>query len=81
MKFIIGNWKSNGTIAEKDAMFKSLKNVRTNNKIVLCLPFTLLDSNITHAHLGAQDISVHSNGAFTGDISGQMLKDAENVYW
>jgi triosephosphate isomerase len=76
MKFIIGNWKSNGTISEKDAMFNSLKNVRTNNKIVLCLPFTLLDSNITHAHLGAQDISVHSNGAFTGDISGQMLKDA-----
>jgi len=76
MKFIIGNWKSNGTIAEKDSMFKSLKNVKTNNKIVLCLPFTLLDNNISHAHLGAQDISIHPNGAFTGDISGQMLKDA-----
>lgn len=80
MKFIIGNWKMNGNTDEKDALLKSLKNSRTKNKVVVCLPFTLLYGNDFGITLGAQDISEHPNGAYTGDISGQMLKDANVKY-
>ncbi|MBR3510734.1 MAG: triose-phosphate isomerase [Alphaproteobacteria bacterium] len=80
MKFIIGNWKMNGNLAEKEAMFKALKNVKTNNKVIICLPFTLLYDNKYKTIIGAQDISQYSNGAYTGDISGEMLKDAGAEY-
>ncbi len=80
MKLIIGNWKMNGTWDEKEELLKSLKNVRTKNKIVLCLPFTLLCGNDHGITLGAQDISEHNNGTYTGDISGQMLLDANVKY-
>ena len=80
MKFIIGNWKMNGNTEQKDVLLKSIKNVQTNNKIVICLPFTLLHGNDFGITIGAQDISEHTNGAYTGDISGQMLKDANIKY-
>jgi triosephosphate isomerase len=80
MKFIVGNWKMNGNMEGKEALLKSLKNLRTNNKVILCLPFTLLYGNDYGTIIGAQDISEHDNGAYTGDISGQMLKDADIKY-
>lgn len=80
MKLIVGNWKMNGTHDEKEAFFKSLKNVQTDNKVIICLPFTLLYGNNYGITIGAQDISEHGNGAFTGDISAQMLKDAGAKY-
>ena len=75
MKFIIGNWKMNGDMSEKDSLLKSLKNVHTKNKVVICLPFTLLCGNDFGITIGAQDLSPYTNGAYTGDISGQMLKE------
>ncbi len=76
MKFIIGNWKMNGDMASKESMLKSLKTVKSGNKIVLCLPFTLLcGKNNSGISIGAQDVSFHENGAYTGDISATMLKE------
>lgn len=80
MKFIIGNWKMNGNMETKESLFKALKNVKTDNKIIMCLPFVLLYGNDYGITVGAQDISKHDNGAYTGDISGQMLKDADVKY-
>ena len=80
MKFIIGNWKMNGTRKEKDTMFKELSKIKTKNKIVMCLPFTLLAGENHNITLGAQDVSNHNNGAYTGDISATMLKDAGAQY-
>lgn len=80
MKFIIGNWKMNGTTSDKELLLKSLKNVHTDNKVIICLPFTLLCGNDFGTTIGAQDISEHSNGAYTGDISGQMLTDLDVKY-
>ncbi len=80
MKFIVGNWKMNGTLDEKEAFLKALKNVKTNNKIIICMPFTLVYGNDHGITIGAQNISEHANGAYTGDISGQMLKDADVKY-
>ena len=80
MKFIIGNWKMNGTMAAKESLLKSLKSIKTKNKIIMCLPFTLLHGENFGINIGAQDISNHENGAYTGDISGQMLKKAGVKY-
>lgn len=80
MKFIVGNWKMNGNMDDKETFLKALKNVRTNNKVIMCLPFTLLYGKDYGVTLGAQNISEHSNGAYTGDISGQMLSDANVKY-
>jgi len=80
MKFIVGNWKMNGTWDEKETFLKALKNVKTNNKTIICMPFTLLFGNDHGITIGAQNISEHNNGAYTGDISGQMLKDADVKY-
>ena len=73
MKIIVGNWKMNGNTEQKEIMLKALKNLKTKNKVILCLPFTLLAGNNHNIIIGAQDISNHQNGAYTGDISGQML--------
>lgn len=80
MKFIVGNWKMNGTMDDKEKLLHSLKHVETNNKIIVCLPFTLLHGNDFGITIGAQDISEHKNGAYTGDISGTMIRESGAKY-
>ena len=81
MKILVGNWKSNGNLSAKRKLFSAISKLKTDIKIILCLPYTLLfgDKNKKIA-IGAQDISTHDNGSFTGDISGQMLKDTGVKY-
>lgn len=80
MKFIVANWKMNGNHQDKDTMITAIKEIQTDNKIILCLPFTLLYGDNSGVVIGAQDVSNHENGAFTGDISTQMLTDAGAKY-
>ena len=70
----------NGNSEDKESILKSLKNVRTKNKVIMCFPFTLLYGNDFGITIGAQDISQYPNGAYTGDISGKMLSDAGVKY-
>lgn len=86
-KFIIaGNWKMYKTIVEAIELANGLKRElfqleSDDIDIVLCPPFTALsevseviaDSNI---RLGAQDLYWQEEGAFTGEVSPLMLKDA-----
>ena len=85
---IAGNWKMNKTVTEALALVDDLKNGLANIKevdIVVCPPFTALcevskalrDSNI---RLGAQDMSEHNAGAYTGDITAEMLKELSVRY-
>ena len=80
---IAGNWKMNKTVAEALALVNSLKIELANVKevdIVVCPPYTALesvsqatlDSNIK---LGAQNMSEHNVGAYTGEIAAVMLKE------
>ena len=80
---IAGNWKMNKTVAEALDLVGDLKIELANVKevdIVVCPPFTALgavskalpDSNI---RLGAQNMSEHNVGAFTGEIAAGMLKE------
>lgn len=83
-KVIAGNWKMNMLIEEGIKLAKDIKdNNESNNKdveIILCPPSTLLkpigdvikDSDIK---LGAQNVHFEDDGAYTGEISTNMLDD------
>ena len=80
MKFIVGNWKMNGNHKDKKSMIEKISKIKTKNKIILCLPFTLLCGENGGVILGAQNISEHDNGAYTGDISGKMIAEMGAKY-
>ncbi len=78
---VAGNWKLSGTIAETETLIKDLlagDSHREGVQVIVCPPYTslfwahkLLDGS--HIALGGQDMSVHDSGAFTGEVSAQML--------
>ncbi|MCK4532516.1 triose-phosphate isomerase [bacterium] len=85
---IAGNWKMNKETESAVSLVRELKTeVRdiTDREIVVCPPFTLLgevkknlcDSNI---FLGGQNMFWEKEGAYTGEISPLMLKDAGCKY-
>lgn len=83
MKIIAGNWKMNGDAAALDALLTEMQNIKTDNKIILCLPATLISQATGQAGriaIGGQDCSAHSAGAFTGEISAAQLADAGAKY-
>ncbi len=81
---IAGNWKMNKTVAEAVDLVHGLKLELAKVKdvdIVVCPPFTAL-SEVSKAilsskniALGAQNLSEHNMGAYTGEIAAQMLKE------
>lgn len=73
MKIIAGNWKMNGSRDALQNMADALRNINTENRVVLCVPFTMLCGKYDAFALGAQDVSTHDHGAFTGEVSASML--------
>ena len=80
MKIIAGNWKMNGTRSGLSEMQTALAGVNTENRVILCVPFTFIDGTTGPAAIGAQDVSEHDHGAFTGQVSATMLADAGAKY-
>ena len=80
MKIIAGNWKMNGTRSRLQQMQSDLAGVNTENLVILCVPFTFIDGGHGPAAIGAQDVSEHDHGAFTGQVSASMLSDAGAKY-
>jgi triosephosphate isomerase (TIM) len=85
---IAGNWKMHNTIKEAVELVTGLKRELDSLysvDIVVCPTFTalsdvhelLIDSNIK---LGAQNLYWEQKGAFTGEVSAEMLKDAGCEY-
>jgi triosephosphate isomerase (TIM) len=81
--FVAGNWKMNGLRSSAAEIIRIVQGARalTAVDLMICPPATLLGlfASIVEGspvHLGAQDCYTQSNGAFTGDISAEMLKDA-----
>ena len=76
-KIIVANWKMNGseTLIKEFSAFAPIK----KNTIIICPPFTLLDSAKTtlpdFIKIGAQNCSEEDTGAFTGEISASMLRE------
>lgn len=86
-KVIAGNWKMNKDVFETADLINGLKKLLPASKaeVIVCPPYTSLlvaqqllkDSAIK---LGAQDVSVHDDGAYTGEVSIKMLKSAGCEY-
>ena len=81
-KLIAGNWKMNGSLASNESLVKGLLAglAAPSCGVALCVPSVYLaqcQSLLTGSaiDLGAQDISQHEAGAFTGEVSGAMLKE------
>ena len=80
MKIIAGNWKMNGTQSALEEMQDAMGKIMTDNTVILCVPFTLISGGMGPVAIGAQDVSTHDKGAFTGEISAEMLANAGAKY-
>jgi triosephosphate isomerase len=80
---IAGNWKMHGLVAqlaEIEAIAKYVYATPPEADVLICLPATLLSRAAQTAAgriaIGGEDCHAEVTGAFTGDVSAQMLKDA-----
>ncbi|MHC4757598.1 MAG: triose-phosphate isomerase [Planctomycetota bacterium] len=89
-KLVAGNWKMN---MDADSSVKLAEGIALKSQevagakvdIMLCPPFVYLPAVINavrteHIAVGAQNVYFESNGAFTGEISIEMLKDIGCTY-
>lgn len=80
-KLIAGNWKMNGLMADSKERAQKLAQAAINGvDLVLCPPATLIPLLAetlrgTTVMYGGQDCHAEKSGAFTGNISADMLKD------
>jgi triosephosphate isomerase len=81
-KLVAGNWKMHGTLAENDALLTALLAGMGDVKalVAVCVPYPYLAQ--AQAKLdgsviawGAQNMSQHAKGAYTGEVSAAMLND------
>ena len=80
-KVIAGNWKMNMLPNEAmeyiDSLSKLVKD--SENEVILCVPYTdlfycLMSAQDTNIKIGAQNMHFAEKGAYTGEVSGKMLK-------
>lgn len=80
---VAGNWKLNGTRDGNAALvqdiIRRIGNIQGTD-VMVCPPFVYLDQVAALIHgtpiqLGAQNLAVETSGAFTGEVSGLMLRD------
>lgn len=84
-KIIAGNWKMNGSQALAEALASGVASFCARSgvkgEVILCPPSILLTTvgkrlQGSFVALGGQDVSAQESGAYTGDISALMLKEA-----
>lgn len=81
-KFVAGNWKMHGSLSANLSLLSAVKAGVAGLKaqVAVCVPYpylaqaqsVLAGSNVAW---GAQDVSEHVQGAYTGEVSGPMLND------
>ncbi|HEX6829767.1 MAG TPA: triose-phosphate isomerase [Burkholderiales bacterium] len=82
-KLVAGNWKMHGSLAENAALLDAVVAGVTGLPGVdcaVCVPFPYLQQaqsrlQRTEIAWGAQNLSQHERGAYTGEVSGAMLRD------
>jgi triosephosphate isomerase len=82
-KIVAGNWKMNKTFQEADELINEIidgldEANQKNVNVVICPPFTFMEMITDFAQeseysVGAQNVSSHDTGAFTGEVSAKML--------
>ena len=86
-KVIAGNWKMNMLPNEAIKFIEDLTPLvkDTENEVILCVPYTdlfyaLLTAQNTNIKIGAQNMHFEKSGAYTGEVSGEMLKSINVEY-
>ncbi|HZW12694.1 MAG TPA: triose-phosphate isomerase [Noviherbaspirillum sp.] len=86
-KLIAGNWKMNGSLVANQVLLNGLKAELGHPActVAVCVPapyFAQCQTMLSGSPVawGGQDISTHESGAYTGEISGAMLKDFGCAY-
>ena len=82
-KLVVGNWKMNGSLRQNDALLADLRSGWTampSRRIAICVPFPYLwqaQAALSGSTLdwGAQNISEHASGAFTGEVAAAMVAE------
>ncbi|MCM1524811.1 MAG: triose-phosphate isomerase [Ruminococcus sp.] len=81
---IAGNWKMNKTRPEAKNLIEAIKplvaNAQGNTEVIACVPFTNLETAMNAAagsnvKIGAENVHFEKSGAFTGEISADMLTE------
>jgi len=80
---VAGNWKMHGTLAENAALLGALKSELAKSdaaECAVCVPYPYLPQaqallQASTIGWGAQDVSEHAKGAYTGEVSAAMLRD------
>ncbi len=82
-RWVIGNWKMNGSLATNAVLIETVAAARAqpgagSTKVAICAPFPYVAQTQrafagTAVLYGAQDVSEHKSGAFTGQVSAPML--------
>ena len=80
-KVIAGNWKMNMLPNEAIEYMTELSSLvkDTDNEVIICAPYTdlfyvLMHAQGTNIKIGAQYMHFEESGAYTGEVSGKMLK-------
>jgi triosephosphate isomerase len=79
--WVIGNWKMHGNLAENVVRLDAIKaGVCAEDNVVVCVPFPFLPQaksllQNSAVSWGAQDVSAHEFGAYTGETSAAMLAE------
>jgi triosephosphate isomerase len=85
-KLVAGNWKMHGSLTENEALLGALLKglaagpASAASRCAVCAPFPYLAQvqallRASGVEWGAQDVSEHAKGAYTGEVSAAMLKD------
>lgn len=82
-KLVAGNWKMHGNLAANQSLIQALKaglSPKSGVDAAVCVPFPYLQSVAELLRgatlgLGAQNLSEHESGAYTGEVSAAMLQD------
>jgi len=84
-KIVAGNWKMNKTFPQAEELLveiaEGLDGVHLETEVIICPPFLYLEmaadvSEESNFMVGAQNVSYAGSGAYTGEISAEMLKSA-----
>lgn len=87
-KLVVGNWKMNGSLASNSSLLTALSHAPLttfNAQLAVCVPYPYLAqvgallADVPIA-IGAQNVSEHQKGAFTGEVSAAMLVDFDCRY-
>jgi triosephosphate isomerase len=81
LPLVVANWKLNG---DRELLTNMVGRLQTLNQeqveTILCPPFVYLSEDTANIQKGAQNIASQESGAFTGEISGKMLRDVGCQY-